>query len=82
MITPAMEKGVTLVKPPVAQLSIRPNRRPAHLAEGQAKAACAPAVSRSDPANGLPHLIVPVRLAPNVTGPATADMFYRPLVNC
>jgi hypothetical protein len=44
MITPAMEKGETFVKPPFAELSIRLTRRPGPLAKGQVKAACAPAV--------------------------------------
>jgi hypothetical protein len=39
MVTPAVEKGETFVKPPFAQLSIRQIRRSGYLAEGQVKTA-------------------------------------------
>ena len=44
MITSAVEKGETFVKPPFVRLPIRLTRRPGHLAEGQVNAACAHAV--------------------------------------
>ena len=44
MVTLAVEKGETFVKPPSAQLFIRQPRRPGFLAEGQVKAASVPVI--------------------------------------
>jgi hypothetical protein len=49
MITPVVEKGETLAKPPFDRFSIRPIRRPGHFAEGQVKVACAHPVVPAGP---------------------------------